>query len=273
MNRHWSTAILVGVAVGLWVTAAASPWTFVPDRMNNPVYNGVSGLLGTPSGTTVHIWGSNSDTPPGARIPEDAELFWPGLAAEGSTVFGMVTVETTAALSGTGTGFQNGIVLWQDPQRYILYGLDYDLTSGLNYVPSRWTALGGWPNPGFAPSWTRLAASVSNLTGPHTYRVDYRDGIVRFWLDGALLDTLEYPMSSVKVRLAGYARAYGDSVDAAYNDASVSGTAIPEPSTILALLSGLFGFTSHRRKSGVLRWSHGKAQEGEKGRSGRAVPA
>lgn len=222
-------------------STGCSAWTFVPDKMNNPDYAGPSGLSGQADGNSVRIWGTNTATPPGATIPQDAELFLPGLAAEGSTVFSAVAVQANAVLSGTGTGFQNGIVLWQDVHHYIIYGLDYDVTSGLNYVPSRWTALGGWPNPSVFPSWTRLAAPVSNPSGPHTYRVDYQGGTVRFWLDGALLDTVEYSMPSVKVRLAGYARAYGDSVDAAYSEISVSGTAIPEPSAILALLCGLGG--------------------------------
>ena len=231
--------LLVTAALVIACSAACSAWTFVPDRMNNPDYVGPSGLSGQVDGSSVRILGKNTATPPDATIPENAELFWPGLAAEGSTVFSAVALQTDAVLSGTGSGFQNGIVLWQDVHHYIIYGLDYDTDSGLIYVPSRWTALGGWPNPSFAPSWTQLAAPVSNPSGPHTYRVDYQNGVVRFWLDGALLDSLEYSMSTVRVRLAGYARAYGDSVDAAYGEVSVSGTPVPEPASILAILCGL----------------------------------
>ena len=244
MRRVMSLAVCV---VALTLSAFASveaSWTFVPDRLNNPVYDGPSGLSGEATDTTVHIWGTNSSTPPGHW----GEQLWPGLAAVHNVQFYAVTTESTVTLGGSGLGFANGIALWENRERYVIYGLNYGVDSGVYYVPSRWTALGGYPDPTVFPSWTALGGSISDPNGLHSYRLDYDGNTAQFWLDGMLLDALDYPMGSFTVRLVAYARSYGDAVDATFADISVFGTPIPEPSTILALLCGLGGLVAWRRR-------------------------
>ncbi|MDO8650229.1 MAG: hypothetical protein Q7K33_02860 [Candidatus Berkelbacteria bacterium] len=66
----------------LAASSFATDWTFIQDRLNDPVYSGPSGLQGEISGDSIHIFGTNTETPPGNGDPL---RFWPGLSAESTT--------------------------------------------------------------------------------------------------------------------------------------------------------------------------------------------
>jgi len=223
--------MLVTAAAALalcWPTAAPA-WQFVQDRLNNPDYQGTSGLVGEATATQVHIWGTNTGSP---QDEFHGSNLWCGLAAESETRFDAVAVSATGVLNGTGYGFIKGIALWQDINRYIIYGLECDGTNGYPYYPSRWVASGQLPSWPF-PAWTPLVGPIPSPNGPHDYRVEYDGQTVRFWFDGALLNTYAYQMEDPSVRLVAYARSYGDTVDALFTDVSVTGSPTPEPSLVL----------------------------------------
>ena len=211
----------------LVIPVFAYDWAVVPDRMNNPVYSGPSGLSCEVTADSVHIFGVNTDTPFGAG-PREAGLLWPGISAESMSSYTNLSMDSTVTLSGSGIGYMYGITLWESATRYIMYGLDYD--GGVFYRPSRWIAI-----PGGGPGWDTLGNPISNPNGPHTCRLEYNNGIAAFWFDGVLLDSVAYSMPNFKLRLGAFARSNGDSVDATYSSINI----VPEPSSLFALAGGI----------------------------------
>lgn len=243
MLRSITTVVCLATLTFICAIGGACAWTFVEDRLNNPDYQGVSGLSGEATTDALRIWGVNTGAPPdefhGANL-------WCGLGADYGTRFSSVVAEAKGTLNGSGWGYLLGIALWQDTSRYVIYGMEYDNTNGNPYVPSRWVASGQLPSWPY-PSWTALSTPLSSPNEAHSYRVEYESGIVRFLLDGQLLDEYQYAMDTPSVRLVAYARTYGDTVDASFSQIGIHGP-VPEPSSLLALLCGVAGCLRLRRR-------------------------
>ena len=223
------------------VSAFAADWSFIQDRLNDPVYSGPSGLEGNVVGDSIHIFGINTETPPGNNDPL---RYWPGLSAESTTEFTGFTLEASASLNGSGSGYMYGITIWGDRSHYIMYGLDFD--ASVPYQPSKWTAYGGMPIPEIMPTWTILGGPINDPNGLHQVKVELAGGVARFWFDEVLLDTTSFSMPNAKLRLGAFARANGDTVDASYS--SIVFTPVPEPATMAVFGLGLLAFIKRRRK-------------------------
>lgn len=230
------SALIAILVTMLAMPAIAYDWEVIPDRLNNPVYSGPSGLSCETSMDSAHIFGSNSGTPFGAG-PQETGLMWPGISVESISSFTHITLETTVTLNGLGTGFMYGITLWENASRYVMYGLDYG--DWIPYRPSRWIAI-----PGNGPGLDNLSDQITNSNGPHTCRLEYSGGTTTFWFDDMLIDTLSYPMSFFKLRLGAFARANGDSVDVTYSSINI----VPEPSSLMVLGVGGLSLLGMRKR-------------------------
>lgn len=224
----------LGFIVCLFLGLGGSPvLASYVDTFDGTVINGEFWAPSSSNGPTIsqheELVISGVSTDPSPNWKADAHVMsvhrW---AAEG------LALSVEMRVSGSGTGWWTGMYVGQDSDTWIhiFVGKDGNQAGHVGYA----YAIDGAPVSG---GW------LSDQVGC-TYGMNYSDGAMAFWMDGNLLGRQAISMSSVQVALGSNIRTQGDSIYATFDNFSIS--SVPEPSSTLAILSGIGGLSGLARR-------------------------